>query len=159
MPDTWRYPNGAWPEHGYDAQVLHSVLGRETPWASPSGSGESPISMGAGSFPVATYGEAPRVSLPLWTRALVASTVPAATMASVLMTMVIAVPQSESSGSAQRSECRTQLGREQLRLLPGGEVAASVDLVEVGEAGVDHLNPAARGSPELAGERREADGN
>jgi len=38
-------------------------------------------------------------------------------------------------------------------------VAAPVDLVEVGEAGLDRLNPAARGSPELTGERREADGN
>ena len=38
-------------------------------------------------------------------------------------------------------------------------MSAAVDLVEVGEAGVDRLNPAARGSPDLAGERREADGN
>ena len=38
-------------------------------------------------------------------------------------------------------------------------MAAPVDLVEVGEAGVDRLDPAARGSPDLAGERREADRN
>jgi hypothetical protein len=38
-------------------------------------------------------------------------------------------------------------------------VPASVDLVEVHEVGVDRLDPAARGGPELAGERREADRN
>ena len=38
-------------------------------------------------------------------------------------------------------------------------MATAVDLVEVSEAGVDRLNPAARGSPDLARERREADGN
>src|SRR5262249_47028299 len=61
--------------------------------------------------------------------------------------------------SAQWSEARAQLFDEELRLLPGGEVAAPVDLVEVREVGVDRLDPAARGSPELAGERREADRN
>src|SRR5262245_2193918 len=60
---------------------------------------------------------------------------------------------------AKPPESRAHLGGEELRLLPGGEVAAPVDLVEVGEAGVDRLDPAARGSPDLAGERREADGN
>ena len=29
MPDTWRCLEGARPEHGYDAQVLHPVLGPE----------------------------------------------------------------------------------------------------------------------------------
>src|SRR5512134_3265864 len=38
-------------------------------------------------------------------------------------------------------------------------MSAAVDLVEVGETGVWHLDPAARGSPDLPGERREADGN
>jgi len=58
---------------------------------------------------------------------------------------------------AKRPERGTDLRREQLRLFPGGEVAALLDLVEVGEAGVDRLDPAARGGPDLAGERREAD--
>ena len=57
----------------------------------------------------------------------------------------------------QRAEGRPHLGGEDLRLLPGGEVAASIGLVEVGEAGVDRLDPAARRRPDLAGERREAD--
>src|SRR5688572_23992883 len=61
--------------------------------------------------------------------------------------------------SAKRPERRPDLLREESRLFPGGEVAAPVDLVEVREAGVDRLNPAARGSPDLAGERREADRN
>src|ERR671914_2400018 len=60
---------------------------------------------------------------------------------------------------AKGPERRSDLGGEELRLLPGGEVAAPVDLVEVGEVGVDRLDPAARGSPDLAGERREADRN
>src|SRR5688572_15595640 len=50
---------------------------------------------------------------------------------------------------AQRPERSPHLGREELRLLPGGEVAARVDLVEVGGVGVDLLDPAARGSEDL----------
>ncbi len=38
-------------------------------------------------------------------------------------------------------------------------MAAAVDLVEVREVGVDRLDPAARGSKDLVGERREADRN
>jgi hypothetical protein len=60
---------------------------------------------------------------------------------------------------AQRAECSPHLGGEEHRLLPGGEVAAPVDLVEVGEAGLDNLDPGARGSPDFAGESREADRN
>src|SRR5262245_14837658 len=69
------------------------------------------------------------------------------------------VKQKGHEGLELRLERSAQFRREQLRFLPGGEVAAPVDLAEVGEAGVDRLNPAARGSPDLAGERREADGN
>src|SRR5262249_16364799 len=57
--------------------------------------------------------------------------------------------------SAQRSECRSHLLREQLRLLPGGEVPAPVDLVEVAQVGVDPLRPAAWRPVDLAGEHRE----
>src|SRR4029453_17375113 len=60
---------------------------------------------------------------------------------------------------AQRAESGPQLLGEELRLLPRGEVATPFSLVEVGEAGVDRLDPAARGAPDLAGERREPDGN
>ena len=60
---------------------------------------------------------------------------------------------------SQRPECRPHLGGEDLRLLPGGEVATLVGLVEIGEAGVDRLDPAPGRCPDLAGERREADGN
>src|SRR5215211_5580988 len=59
----------------------------------------------------------------------------------------------------KRPEGRPDFLGEQLGLLPGGEVAAPVDLVEVGDSGENHLDPAARGSPELAGKRREADRN
>src|SRR2546426_533677 len=55
-----------------------------------------------------------------------------------------------------RSERRSNLFGEELRLFPRGEVAALVDLVEVGEVGVRLLDPAARGREDLAGERREA---
>src|SRR5215207_6741651 len=53
-----------------------------------------------------------------------------------------------------------ELPREQLRLLPGREVAAPVDLVEEGQVGVGTLGPAARrstsptwGSPSYVDER------
>src|SRR5262249_31237824 len=58
---------------------------------------------------------------------------------------------------AHRLERGPDLGREQLGLFPGGEVAAPVNYVEVGEAGVGLLGPAARGPEDLAGERGEAD--
>src|SRR5918997_904738 len=65
-------------------------------------------------------------------------------------------PYSTTLRLAQRTERRPDLFREKLRLLPGGEVAALVDLVEVGEAGVLRLDPAPGRRPDLAGERREA---
>src|SRR5262249_18146962 len=43
--------------------------------------------------------------------------------------------------------------------LPGGEVTALVRLVEVDDVGVGLLDPAARGPPDLPGERREAGRN
>src|SRR5215207_721454 len=58
---------------------------------------------------------------------------------------------------AERLERRAHLAGKQIGLLPGGEVAALVDLVEVTEVGIGRLDPAARGSPEFAGERGEAD--
>src|SRR6478672_13357902 len=63
----------------------------------------------------------------------------------------------ERGDLAKRPERRAKLARKEIGLFPGGEVAALVDLVEVGEVGVDRLDPAARGSPDLAGERGEAD--
>src|SRR3954469_1355135 len=67
------------------------------------------------------------------------------------------VPFRWEDASAQRPERGANLLREELRLLPGGEVAAPVHLVEVAEAGIGRLGPTARGPPDLAGERREAD--
>src|SRR5215469_7907356 len=61
------------------------------------------------------------------------------------------------SRSAKRPERGPDLGSEQLGLFPGGEVAAPVGLVEIGEGGVRQLDPAARCSEDLAGERGEAD--
>ena len=61
------------------------------------------------------------------------------------------------SSLAKRSERGANLGREEFGLFPGGEVAAFVDLVEVGEAGVGLLDPAARGAEDLAGERGVSD--
>src|SRR5215218_6077439 len=52
---------------------------------------------------------------------------------------------------AKRPECGSDFFREQLRLLPRGEVAALVDLVEVDQVGVGLLCPAARGLILLAG--------
>src|SRR4249919_912570 len=59
--------------------------------------------------------------------------------------------------SSQRAERCPELSREDLRLLPGGEVSALVDLVEVGQGWVGLLDPAARGPDDLAGELRESD--
>src|SRR5215213_71331 len=60
---------------------------------------------------------------------------------------------------AKRPERGSDLLGEQLGLFPGGEVAALVDLVEVGEGAVRPCHPAARGRPDLAGERGEAHRN
>src|SRR5690348_13277590 len=58
---------------------------------------------------------------------------------------------------AKRPERRANLFGKQLRLFPGGEVAALGGLVEVGEVGVPQFDPAARGPEDLVGERGEAD--
>src|SRR5262245_3268267 len=60
---------------------------------------------------------------------------------------------------SQRLERRAQLRREECRFFPGCEVSAAVDLVEVGETGVDRFGPTAWGGPDLARERGEADRN
>jgi hypothetical protein len=46
---------------------------------------------------------------------------------------------------AQIPERSPDFGRKQLGLFPGGEVAAPVDLMVVGQVGVRLLDPAARG--------------
>src|SRR3954454_1281711 len=79
------------PNTGTMRRFSTRYWGQKMPWASPSRSGGSTISLGAGSFSIATYGEAPLMSLALWAKALVASTVPAATVASVLMSRAIAL--------------------------------------------------------------------
>src|SRR5215212_2180880 len=62
-------------------------------------------------------------------------------------------------GSAQRPERRPELLAEDLRLLPGGKVAALVDFVEVDEVGVGLLCPAAGRLILLAGKDRHGDRN
>src|SRR5215472_7558143 len=54
--------------------------------------------------------------------------------------------------SAQCAEARADLFGEELRLFPGGEVAALVDLVVVDEVGVGPFGPAARRLILLVGE-------
>src|SRR3954453_17015308 len=58
---------------------------------------------------------------------------------------------------AQRAEPRAQLGGVDLGLLPGGEVSAPVDLVEVDEVGVRLLGPAARRRVDLVREDAHGD--
>src|SRR5215204_2399904 len=53
---------------------------------------------------------------------------------------------------AKRPERGPHLGREELRLLPGREVVALVDLVEVDEVGIGLLGPTARRLIELTRE-------
>ena len=67
------------------------------------------------------------------------------------------VPGFTTLRSAQRSERRTNFLTEELRLFPGGEVAARVRLVEIGEGRVALLDPTARRPEDLVGERGEAD--
>src|SRR3954471_18398926 len=55
-------------------------------------------------------------------------------------------------GLAKRAEPRAQLGGVQLRLLPGGEVAALVELVVVDQVGVGLLCPTPRHLIELVRE-------
>src|SRR4029078_8941294 len=59
------------------------------------------------------------------------------------------------AASPQRGECGAQLQREELGLLPGGEVAAPLGLVEVSDVRITRLDPAARRPRDLTGERRE----
>src|SRR5215475_7425267 len=59
------------------------------------------------------------------------------------------------SGLAQCPERRAQLFGKQLRLFPGGEVAASFGLVEVDELVVGLLGPAARRLDVLLGKYRD----
>src|SRR5215217_2581483 len=54
--------------------------------------------------------------------------------------------------SAKRSKARADLVDEQLRLFPGGEVPALVELVVVDQLGIGVLSPAARRLIELVGE-------
>src|SRR5688572_21197019 len=86
--DVW---TAAAPNTGTMRKFSTRYWAQKTPRASPSGSGGSTTSFGAGSFSIATYGEAPRMSLALWAKAVVASTVPAAITARVLRRIVIAV--------------------------------------------------------------------
>src|SRR4029450_600342 len=58
---------------------------------------------------------------------------------------------------AQGPERGPDLAGEGLRVFPGGGVAAQIGLVEVGEVGVDRLDPAPGRRPDLAGEGGEAD--
>src|SRR5262245_3374723 len=66
------------------------------------------------------------------------------------------IPSVVCSQLAERPEARAEFFGKQLRLLPRGEMAAPVGLVEVDEIGVELLGPAARGPEDLTGKRREA---
>ena len=57
--------------------------------------------------------------------------------------------------SPQRPERGAHLLREQLWLLPGGEVAAPLSVVEVHEVRIDLLHPASRRLEDLTREGRE----
>src|SRR5690349_22668967 len=59
--------------------------------------------------------------------------------------------------STHRLERRAQLGREELRLLPRGEVTAVVDFVEVDEVAVRARGPALRRAVDLARKYRYGD--
>ena len=89
MPDAWRYVDGFRPEHLYDAHVLHPVLGPEDALGQPFGKRRVHDQLGWGLLFDGDVRGPPRNSLALWAKALVASAVPTATVASVLMSIVI----------------------------------------------------------------------
>src|SRR5215831_14740244 len=60
-----------------------------------------------------------------------------------------------SDRSAERPERSAELGTEQLRLLPRGEVTALVDLVEVDQVAIGAAGPCLRGPIDLAREDRD----
>src|SRR5688572_3583717 len=70
---------------------------------------------------------------------------------------VIAYDDIPSSHLAQRSECCTDVFREQLRLFPGREVPAPVVLVVGDEVGVGLLGPAPRDPVDLVDKGADAD--
>jgi len=92
MPDAWRYIERACPEHWYDMHILHTIQDPDDAVGQSCGKRRGVNNQFRwGPFAMATYGEAPRTSLVLWAKAFVASTVPAATAASVLISVIICV--------------------------------------------------------------------
>jgi hypothetical protein len=65
----------------------------------------------------------------------------------------------ERGVSAERSEGRAELFGEELRLLPGREVSAPVDLVEVDEVAIGAPGPRLRGAIALPGEDGDGHGS
>src|SRR5438445_12774223 len=64
-----------------------------------------------------------------------------------------------SARFAEGSEAGPNLFREGLRLLPGGKVAALIELVVMNELGIGALRPAPRSLVELFGKRADGDRN
>src|ERR1700745_1375540 len=60
-----------------------------------------------------------------------------------------------NSRLAERPERGTDLVAEELRLFPGGEVAAHADLVKVGEGGIGAPGPGLRGPEDVFREDRD----
>src|SRR5262245_5519647 len=63
-----------------------------------------------------------------------------------------------SSRLPQRLERSTELGAEELRLLPCGEVAALIDLVEINEVAIGAPRPGLRGSIDVLRKHRDRHG-
>src|SRR5829696_7711656 len=117
-----------------------------TPRAKGPGSGGSKTSLAAGSLSMGTT--------PLWAKAPV-KMVQAATAASALISRLMAFSPLEIRCAKrtvspafwttfellQRREARAHLPHEELRLLPGGEVCAFVELVVVDQLGIRLLRP------------------
>src|SRR5437016_8948238 len=142
---------------------------KTTPWASGPGSGGSTISVGAGSSMGTTV---------LWAKAPMASTVPAAIVASVLMSRFIAfspwrlaaggivrrrmtrtsgAPSTDDLELPQRFECSAHLVHKELRLLPGRKVRAFGEPVVVDELGIRLLSPTLRCLVDLFAESAHGD--
>src|SRR4051812_35305736 len=70
-----------------------------------------------------------------------------------VLLMTTSVVGGNADQCSDRNAARSHLVREEVRLLPGREVVALVDLVEVDEVGVGRLRPAPRRLIELSRRR------
>src|SRR5215831_13221209 len=91
------------------------------------------------------------------TPACCAGVVASSIAATSIPVAIMLPPTSALAGQAKRPKCFSKLAREQLRLLPGREVAAFVDFVEIGQVGISTMSPRIRRTVDVFGEHGDRD--